>query len=296
MIDDKICNLTPHQAREMLNQMVDKFYNQKKINNLCMLSNDTIQCNDTKIPIRIYRQHNSTGALPTLIYYHGGGFVLGTLKMYDYLCATISFICNIQVISIDYRLAPEYKFPVPVMDSLAAYNQLVEDANKYNIDIKHLGIGGDSAGGNLAAVISAESINKNRVPKFQLLIYPVVKNEPMPSFDLFKKGFLLEVDDMFWFANHYISASDDRTDPLLSPLYYDNFDKMPVTIIVIAGFDPLRDSNFEYAQKLKDNGIKVHMQLHLEQFHGFYHMPDFLPEALDAVKQSCQVINKIFRS
>jgi len=295
MIDDKICNQTPDQVRSMLDKMVNRFYNEKKIKELCTLSDLSLDCDGVNIPIRIYRPHGISGPMSTLIYYHGGGFVIGTLKMYDYLCAQFCSLCDIQVISVDYRLAPEYKFPIPVTDSIAAYNTLIDNAEKYYINIDKVGVAGDSAGGNLATVVAAELSKVNRTPKFQLLIYPVVKNEPTASFELFKTGFLLEMDDMFWFAHHYIADSDDRTDPLLSPLYFENFDKMPETIMVIAGFDPLRDSNFEYVKKLKDHNVNVHMQLYEEQFHGFYHMPDILPEAFDAVKQSCDTIKEIFK-
>ena len=115
--------------------------------------------------------------------------------MYDYLCATFCSKCNIQVISIDYRLAPENKFPIPPLDCIAAYNMLYDNAQQYNIDVHQLAIGGDSAGGNLSTVVTSNAIKSNKCPKFQLLIYPVVKDAESPSFELFKEGFLLETDD-----------------------------------------------------------------------------------------------------
>jgi len=296
LIDDKICNLTPNKAREMIDKFVKISHNSKVLNSLCDIKNDMIDCNNTSLPIRIYRPKGVSANIPTLIYYHGGGFVIGTLDMYDYLCASYSANCNIQVISIDYRLAPENKFPIPVLDCIAAYNTLYDNANHYNIDINFFAVGGDSAGGNLATVVTSDAIKNNKTPKFQILVYPVVKNEITESVNLFKEGFLLESNDMYWFANHYVDQDVDDSDPKISPIYSDNLDKMPDTVIVIAGFDPLRDGAFEYAEKLKNNNVNVITQIHMDQFHGFYHMNDVLPEANIAVKQTCNTINMLFKN
>ena len=296
IIDDKISNLTPPQAREMINKFVKMSHNPKILNSMCEINNTTLDCDNIALPIRVYRPKGQIDKCPTLIYYHGGGFVLGTLDMYDYLCASYSMNCNIQVISIDYRLAPENKFPIPVLDCIAAYNILYDNADSYNINRNILAIGGDSAGGNLATVVTSNAIKNNKIPKFQLLIYPVVKNEPTKSVDLFKKGFLLETNDMYWFANHYIDKDVDNSNPQISPIYSDNLHKMPDTIIVIAGFDPLRDGAFEYSEKLKNNGVNIINQIHADQFHGFYHMNDVLPEADIAVKQTCDTISMLFKN
>ena len=295
MLGDKICNLTPEKAREMVDGIIALSYNEDKINNLCDIQNKIIKCNSTELSIRIYRPKNNKDKLYTLIYYHGGGFVLGTLQMYDYLCATFSSKCNIQVISIDYRLAPEHKFPIPVRDSISAYNMLYDNADDYKIDINQLGISGDSAGGNLATVVTSDAMKNNRAPKFQLLIYPVVREDKSKSFDLFKEGFLLETEDMHWFANHYVHEDTDRKDSLLSPFYSDNIDMMPPTIIVIAGFDPLRDEGLEYADKLKSKGVEVILQNHPDEFHGFYHMNDILPGASLAVDETCTSIKQLIK-
>ena len=297
LLDDKICNLTPQKAREMIDKIVGFFYNQNKINRLSDIQDKKIKCNSTELPVRIYRPKNNNSKLPTLIYYHGGGFVLGTLQMYDYLCATFSEKCDIQVISIDYRLAPENKFPIPVMDCVSIYNMLYDNADDYNIDVNLLAVSGDSAGGNLATVVTSDAIKTNRMPQFQLLIYPVVKDSESKSFDLFKEGFLLETNDMHWFANHYVHEGDkgaNRKDPMLSPFYSDNLHMMPPTIFVIAGFDPLRDEGIEYANKLKSEGVKVIVQNHFDQFHGFYHMNDVLPGASSAVDKTCTFIKQLF--
>ena len=295
MLGDKICNSTPEKARGMVDRVVALSYNEDKINNLCDIRNKIIKCNSIELPIRIYRPKNNKDKLYTLIYYHGGGFVLGTLQMYDYLCATFSSKCNIQVISIDYRLAPEHKFPIPVRDSISAYNMLYDNADDYKVDINQLGISGDSAGGNLATVVTSDAMKNNRAPKFQLLIYPVVREDESKSFDLFKEGFLLETKDMHWFANHYVHEDTARKDPLLSPFYSDNLHMMPPTIIVIAGFDPLRDEGLEYADKLKSNGVEVVLQNHPDEFHGFYHMNDILPGASLAVDETCTSIKQLIK-
>ena len=162
--------------------------------------------------------------------------------------------------------------------------------------ITQLAVGGDSAGGNLATVVTSDVIKDEKTPKFQLLVYPVVKNEITQSFNLFNEGFLLETNDMHWFASHYVDNNIDQTNPKISPIYSDNLDKMPPTIMVIAGYDPLRDGAFEYSKELKKNGIKVIEQIHIDQFHGFYHMNDILPEASIAVSQTCSTISKLFKN
>ena len=126
---NKICNLTPKNARIMIDRFVNMFHNQKKLNKMCDISNDILHCNDADLPIRIYRPHNASKIIPTLVYYHGGGFVIGTLDMYDYLCATFSSQCNIQVVSVDYRLAPEHYFPAQLEDGVKVYNALLNQQN-----------------------------------------------------------------------------------------------------------------------------------------------------------------------
>ena len=140
IIEDSICNLTPEKAREMINRFVNLSHNKRVLNKMSEIKDIKLDCNNTFLPARVYRPKNVSNKIPTLIYYHGGGFVLGTLKMYDYLCASFSSNCNIQVISIDYRLAPENKFPIPVMDCIAAYNKLYDNADNYNIDTNNIWI------------------------------------------------------------------------------------------------------------------------------------------------------------
>ena len=238
-------------------------------------------------PIR-FRRYWPLGAtaatLPTLIYYHGGGFVIGNLETHDSTCRRIANVSQCQVIAIDYRLAPEHPFPAPVDDAIAAFRHIAANAARFDTAAELLAVGGDSAGGNLAAVIcQAQKEAGGAMPSFQLLIYPATDNRnESPSRRSLGDGYFLTTALMKWFFDHYAPDGIDRSDPRVSPLFAKDFAGLPPAFVLTAGFDPLRDEGRDYANRLIDAGIKVTYTNYPGTIHGFFSMTRFLKQGLRA--------------
>jgi acetyl esterase len=224
-----------------------------------------------EIPVRIYSPQGPS-PLPALIYFHGGGWVLGDLESHDHVCRALANSASCVVISVDYRLAPENKFPAAVYDSYAATEWIANHAAELGVDRARIAVGGDSAGGNLAAVISLVARDKGGPNiTFQLLIYPATDMRmSMPSIDENADGPLLTKAAMHWFVNHYLSHEGDRTDPLASPLLASNLKGLPPAFIITAECDPLRDEGEAYGLRLEQAGVPVAVQRYAGMPHGFF--------------------------
>lgn len=235
-----------------------------------------------------YRRYWPAGAtaktLPTLIYYHGGGFVIGTLETHDSTCRRMCNVGGVQVIAIDYRLAPEHPFPAPVDDALAAFNHIAGHAAEFDTAADRLAVGGDSAGGNLAAVVcQAQKQSGKTMPSFQLLIYPATDNHnDSASRRDFAEGYFLTGSLMKWFFDHYAPKGIDRTDPRISPLLAKDVSGLPPAFVLTAGFDPLRDEGKAYADRLIAAGIKVTYTNYPGTIHGFFSLTRFLRQGVKA--------------
>lgn len=223
------------------------------------------------IPVRHYTPVDADKA-PLLVFFHGGGFVVGDLDTHDDLCRLLCRDAGVQVLSIDYRLAPEHPAPAAIDDCYAAYRWALEHATELGADPARVAVGGDSAGGNLAAVVSqlarADGIT---MPALQLLLYPVTNFAgDTRSKTLFSDGFFLTKTDMDWFEANYIAGSElDASSPLISPLLTEDLSGLPPAMVVTAGFDPLRDEGNQYADALAAAGVPVdHRQLG-PLVHGF---------------------------
>ena len=223
-----------------------------------------------------------SGALPALVYFHGGGFVFGDLDTHDELCRTLCVHADVTVIAIDYRLAPEAPFPAAVEDCLAAFRWVHANAADLGLNPERLAVGGDSAGGNLAAVVSQQCAAENTpAPAFQLLIYPVTDPELVTrSSELFSKGFFLVEEDMDWFKASYRAPADDVR---ASPMRASDLSDVAPAYIVTAGFDPLRDDGEAYAAKLAEAGVAVAVRRQDALVHGFANMTAFSRTSRDAV-------------
>jgi acetyl esterase len=223
------------------------------------------------IPLRIYTPE-SFSPLPALIYFHGGGWVIGDLDSHDHLCRAIANRVPCAVISVDYRLAPEHKFPAAVDDSYAATEWIAAHAEELGIDPARIAVGGDSAGGNLAAIvtqIARDRCGPNLV--FQLLIYPATDMQMgLPSIDENADGPLLTKASMTWFVNHYLNSAEDRTNPLASPLLARDLTGLPPAWIVTAEYDPLRDEGEFYCRSLRAAGVQAEVQRYNGMPHGFF--------------------------
>jgi acetyl esterase len=234
------------------------------------------------IPARRYDAPGATGVQPALVFFHGGGFVFGDLDTHDELCRTLCVHADVTVIAIDYRLAPEAPFPAAVDDCLAAFRWIHGHAATLGLDPARLAVGGDSAGGNLSAVVAQQCVAEGTgAPAFQLLIYPATDRElPTRSGELFSKGFFLVEEDMLWFTESYAPVPGDVR---AAPLRASDVRDLPPAYITTAGFDPLRDEGEAYAAKLADAGVPVALRRHDGLVHGFASMTAVSRTSRDAV-------------
>jgi acetyl esterase/lipase len=222
---------------------------------------------------------------PLLVFFHGGGFVIGDLDTHDEPCRMLCRHAEVQVLSVDYRLAPEHPFPAGVRDALAAFRWAVAHAPELGADADRVAVGGDSAGGNLSAVIAQLAARDGGpAPALQLLIYPAVDltEARAASGRLFADGFYLTENDRRWCTRHYLSMSEaDATDPRASPALAEDLSGLAPAIVITAGFDPLRDEGEAYAEALRKAGTRVVLDRAPELIHGFINMTT-VPAAREA--------------
>ncbi|HEY0630882.1 MAG TPA: alpha/beta hydrolase [Thermoleophilaceae bacterium] len=237
------------------------------------------EVSDGPVPMRIYR--TSGDATATLMFIHGGGFVIGDLDSYDAQCRILCARAGVTVVSVDYRLAPEHPFPAGVEDALAAFDWVVEH------EAGPIVVGGDSAGGNLSTV-TAQARRDSGIAA-QLLIYPAadLANE-YPSMEENGKGLFLTRDDMDWFHHHYLGEDEAaRSDPRASPLLADDLSGLPPALVYTAQYDPLRDAGDAYAEALAAAGVKVIHRCFEGLVHGFFGLGPLSQAAQAAIDQIC---------
>ena len=250
------------------------------------ITNTTIQGPAGDIPVRVYSPlAGNADTLPGLMFFHGGGFVIGDLDSHDAICRGLANGGQCRVIAVDYRLAPEAPFPAAVEDCYAALNAVRKDADAFGVDPARMGVCGDSAGGNLSAVISQMVKENGDIPlKVQLLIYPATQiNADTPSMRENAEGYVLEKGTMDWFMGHYTSGGYDASDPRISPLLADDLSGLPPATVITAGFDPLRDEGKAYAVKLAAAGVPVKYINYEGMMHGFVNMAGVLDVGREAV-------------
>jgi acetyl esterase len=244
---------------------------------------EVIRVKGGAVRARVYKPAERSGdsALPVVVFYHGGGFVLGSLRSHDGECRAISLGVGALVIAVDYRLAPEHKFPTAVDDGVAAYLWAAENAASLGGDPQRMAVMGDSAGGNIAAVVARDLREHPRRPVFQLLVYPATDfTRSMPSHRHFEKGFFLTKASIDWFMANYLRGPEDRTHPRGSPLLTEDHVGLPPALVVTAGFDPLRDEGRAYADAMRASGVPVEHRCHEGLVHGFFSMT----EGIDAAR------------
>ena len=235
------------------------------------------------IPGRVYRNNLLIHPAPVLIFYHGGGWVIGDLDIYDSVCAEICRTLDITVLSVDYRLAPEHRFPAATEDCVAATQWLAGSPGEIGHPVSGLVPAGDSAGGNLAAVCSLELNGKLPVPILaQWLIYPGVDmTATTGSMEQFAEGFLLTAASMEWFTAHYMGPEPDLLHTRASPLHVDSLAGQPATLVFTCGLDPLRDQGRAYAAKLVSAGVRTIFREAAGQIHGSITLRGAIPSAQD---------------
>jgi acetyl esterase len=239
------------------------------------------------VPVRIYRPRGAVGALPLVVNFHGGGWTIGSLDSADWLCSHVAVGTRAVVVSVDYRLAPEHPFPAAVDDAVAAARWAAAHLGELGGDDR-LAVAGDSAGGNLAAVV-AQQLHADGTPvTAQFLIYPAVDSAgEYPSRVENAKGYFLEQPTMDWFYGHYAGGWDDPADPRLSPLRAADLSGLAPALVVTAEFDPLRDEGEAYAEALRAAGVPVRQQRYDGLIHGFFDMGPISAAAQAAIDESC---------
>ena len=228
------------------------------------------------IPLRLYRPRGigASTALPGLVFFHGGGWVIGDLDTHDVLCRQLTAESGASVVSVDYRLAPEHKFPAAIDDAWAATRWVAAHATELALDGNRLAVGGDSAGGNLAAVVALLAREAGGPPLvLQVLIYPVTDvAAETASYADFAEGFMLTRDSMRWFTAQYLTGAQEALDWHVSPLRALSLAGLPPALIVTAGFDPLREEGEAYGRKLREAGVRVDAICYGGMLHGFVGM------------------------
>jgi acetyl esterase len=224
-----------------------------------------------------------------LVYYHGGGWVIGDLETHDRPCRFFATHAGVQVLAIDYRLAPEHPFPAAAEDAFAAYAWTRANAARFGVEPGRIGVGGDSSGANLAAVTCLLAREEEGVPPpaMQMLIYPVTTaTEEMPSRRTFREGFLLTKTDMDWFEDRYLPSGVDRNDPRVSVLRAEDAGNLPPAYVATAGFDPLRDEGEAFALRMRDAGVRVTLRRHPGLVHTYANLTAICPSARHAMLEA----------
>jgi len=227
-----------------------------------------------EIPIRIYLPESKEN-LPIIVFYHGGGFVIGNLQSHDKVCRRTCKMNQAIVVAVDYRLAPEHKFPAAAEDSYDATKWVAENIKEYGGDPSQLIVMGDSAGANLATVtaIQARDLGTPKIA-LQILVYPTVDARMQhPSITTNGEGYILTKELMEWFLNHYSNTTADKLNPLMSPLLSNDLSNLPPALVQTAEFDPLRDEGKDYAEKLKAAGNEVQYTNYEGLIHTYFTMP-----------------------
>ena len=247
------------------------------------------------LPARVYRPEGRTGLLPTIVFFHGGGFVIGSVETHEdharLLCARVGAV----VLSVDYRLAPETRAPEQAADCWAALRWAVEHLDSLGGDPARVAVGGDSAGGNLAALTAIAARDAGSPLAAQLLLYPAVDFDPEAPYASRTDnadGFFLTSEDMLWFGGHYLPEGADPRDPALSPMHADLAGVAPA-IVATAEYDPLRDEGEAYAAALERAGVPVVQRRYDGLIHGFFGLGVLSPAAAEAVEELCSDLARL---
>jgi acetyl esterase len=283
--------LTPQQARAAM--MLPK----GEVEPVGKVEDRTIPGPESDIPVRVYYPKEEQGSYPALVFYHGGGWVVGNIDSHDDICRSLTNLANCVTISVDYRLAPEHKFPAAVEDSFAAFQYVFEHAEEFQVDRARIAVGGDSAGGNLAAVVTNLAKGK-KAPSicYQLLLYPSTKlaGEPTVSMKENSEGYFLTSGTMAWFRDCYLNSEEDKQNPKASPMLFGNFKDLPPTLVITAEYDPLRDEGEEYADKLAEAGVQVEKVRYNGTIHGFISMAAVINQGKEALNKAGNALKNAF--
>jgi acetyl esterase len=278
---------SPEQGREVFRQMTVEARRPEHVVPVGSTEDRAVPGATGDLRARVYRPEAS-GPVPTVVLVHGGGWVIGDLETHDNMARSLCRDCRAVVVSVDYRLAPEFPFPAAVDDAVAATSWAAEHLDDLGGD-QRLAVAGDSAGGNLAAVV-CQQLRDRGGPALagQLLIYPATDvSGDYPSRVENAEGYFLDLATMAWFINHYAPDRSAYDDPRVSPLKADDLSGLPPAVVVTAEFDPLRDEGEAYAVRLRDAGVATQVRCFDGMIHGFFDMGAVSPAAQKAIDESC---------
>lgn len=281
------------EARESFRKMSLQMNHQEQV---ASVSDYVMEGDKKEITLRVYKPV-TTDNLPVLVYYHGGGWVIGDLDTHDALCRSLANESGCAVVSVDYSLAPEYKFPTAVEDAYLSVKWVFENAGKIGIDPEKIAVGGDSAGGNLAAVV-CHLAKQRRMPEilFQLLIYPSTGFELTRSYEQFGEGYFLTKGTMKWFREQYLNGAEDTKNPLAAPMLIEDVSDLPPAMVITAEYDPLVDGGAAYAEKLKNAGVETKYACYEGMIHGFVSMAAVLDDGKRAISDMAAELKNVFSS
>ncbi|HUO05002.1 MAG TPA: alpha/beta hydrolase [Candidatus Binataceae bacterium] len=286
---------TPEQARDKMRALLEA--NQPPLPDIEGVEDRHIPGPAGQVPIRIYTPSGRT-APGVMVFFHGGGWVLGDLSSHDALCRKLANGAGCVVVSVDYRLAPEHKFPAAAEDSFAAVKWTAENAAELGAEPGRIAVGGDSAGGNLAAATALMARDRGGPAiRFQLLIYPAVDAslETHSQKEFSADGLILSRADMQWFWGHYLSSTADRVNPYASPLRAKSLSGLPPALIITASHDPLRDEGEAYAKRLIEAGVRAACTRYDGVTHGFVSFADGLELGQKAIAQASLALSEALR-
>ena len=252
---------------------------------------------DSKLRVNVYVPRGLPPLSPAVLYIHGGGWVTGDVDVYNVFAGRLASATRTTVFSLDYRLAPEHKFPSQPDDCLAAWRWLKSQAGPFRFDPARVAVSGDSAGGSLSALVAQESANDAFRPALQALIYPSLDATfAHPSHESLREGFFLTRESIDWYLAHYAGSNPDRLDPRLSPLLApDPMPKVPA-LIFTAGLDPLRDEGLAYAMRLRATGAAVYHREFADMVHGFALMAGVARGPLRATDEMRNAIGRVLHA
>ena len=286
-------DLSPAEARKQMLSIappVDPLLSVKRV------ENRSIPGPDCDIPIRLYYPLGDP-PFAVLVFFHGGGWVIGDLDTHHAVCHALAKTSGCLVVAVDYRLAPEHRYPAAVEDAYAAVTWVAENSAGIQADPDRFAIGGDSAGGHLAAVVALMARDR-KGPRLdlQILIYPITDyNFNTPSYIENKEGYMLTRDLMKWFWNHFIEDQSQANDPYVAPLRAENLGDLPPALIVTAEYDPLRDEGQAYGKRLQEAGVKATLLHYPGMIHAFIRMTSRLDKAKEAVDEIAGTVRGVLK-
>jgi acetyl esterase len=264
------------------------------IESVAAVDNRTIAAGAQPIPLRVYRP-STAAPLPGIMFFHGGGFVLGDMDSHDRECRALANRSGCVVVAVDYRRPPEAPFPAAPEDCYAATRYVAEHPDEFGIDASRLGVAGDSAGGNLAAVVTLMARDRGGPTLvFQLLVYPGVDlvDTERPSMREYGHDHFISIEALEWLNSHYVPRGDDRRHPYASPLYASDLSGLPPAFVITAECDPIRDQAEAYAHRLEAAGVPVRLKRYDGMIHPFFSLGGVVDEGRQAVADAAEAVKK----